>query len=442
MNANVLYEAANLLVAEGAPDAAVTMLRGAWRPDWPPGDRVRLYDVWIRALSRAGQHTRAMAMAARALGEHPGDGTLLVAHAHAARAAGRRRQAERILAAAHTGGADANVALALAELYLAGGRLRRAADVAGPLVHDSSLDPAVRAAAARLCGRALRVRGRLEEAVERFDLALELAPLDVAALVDRSMCLSDLGETDSACAGFERAVTLAPDAPAIHFNYAIALHHAGRNDASLAHLERAHGLAPDEPLCCAVLGRLRESLEGPLDPRASRLLHAAIHLLAERAASVDRGYGRLVVEEVFDAFSTDERWEEARWVLQVAADHGFLSSRLLERLQTHGEGHGAHLVPFWVVVRVVSKAPPLRWPRGVRGYTADLAVVAATADEARTHTLSFVRFLEGEVPLEVNVEVLSPQDVAESGRRLRVDPTAARRSGVADMLGRRTYLRE
>ncbi len=442
MNANVLYEAANLLVAEGAPGAAVTMLRGAWRPDWPLHDRVRLYDVWIRALSKAGQHTRAMAMAARALDEHPGNGTLVVAHARAARAAGRRRQAERILAAAHAHGADANVALALAESYLAGGRPRRAIHVAAPLVQDEALDPALRASAARTCGRALQVRGRLEEAVERFDLALELAPFDVAALVDRSVCLADLGETDSACAGFERAVSLDPEAPSIHFNYAIALHHAGRTDAALAHLERAHGLAPDEPLCCAALGRLRESLEGPLDPRASRLLHAAIHLLAERAGSVDKDYGRIVVEEVFDAFATDERWEEARWVLQVAADHGFWSPRLLERLQTHGEGGSDHLVPFWVVVRVVSKAPPLRWPRGVCGYTADLAVVAATADEARTHTLSFVRSLEGEVPLEVNVEVLSPQDAAESGRRLRVDPTVTRRSGVADVLGRRTYLRE
>lgn len=441
MKSPLLVDAAATLLAEGAPRAAVTMLRAAWHDDLPPDERIPFYYVWIQALSAADEPERALELAERACAEHPTSAMLHEAWGFAALAAGRTEWAQRALERALAFGAGASTHVLLGELFAATRRKRRALEAFDAAWNAPDAEADVLRRAALGAGAVLRALGRLEAAVERYDALLERMPWDADALLDRAICLSELGDLATACAGFDRAIVAAPDHPAAHYNYAIALQRAGRFDDAVERMQAAHRLAPQEPLTCAVLGRWLVASGRRDSDRGIRLLHDAVFHLTARAevADVDRDYARHTVEEIFEAFRHAGRWEEARWVLRTAADHDWLSPRLVTAVGARGDEPSVALLPYWAVIRVEAEAPPDHWPCGARGYTTDLAVFARDPDEARAHALSFLRTLEGDAPLSVDVEILTAEDAAESGRHLRIDPDAPVAGGVTDVLAKPTY---
>ncbi len=440
MDTSLIVEAAATLIAEQSPAAAVTMLRAAWRPDLRPREQVPFYTVWIRALCAAGEPQRALELARHARRERPRAAPLWEACGLAAMLAGAEGEAERCLAAALELGAGPSARLLLAELDVRRDRPGDALDHYEKVLADPPDDVELLVRAARGAAALRRHLGDLEGALDRLDLLLARRPWDPDALLDRAVCLSELGDDEAACAAFERAVAADPNRPWAHHDFAIALERAGRTDEARARMEHAHRLAPDEPLTCLVLGRWYAADADPERvARGFELLHAALFHLSQRASAADHDVARIVVAEAFEAFRDAGRWDEARWVLGTAADHGWLSSPLVASLAAPDDDDGGALLPFWVCVRVETDAPPDRWPDGARGYTTDLAVFARDPDEARRHALSFVHTLDGDARLSVDLEILTAEDAAESGRHLRVDPDAPCRGGVAHVLAKRTF---
>lgn len=86
--------------------------------------------------------------------------------------------------------------------------------------------------------------GRLDDALERYDQALSLAPDDVASLNNRGNVLCSLGRLEEALASFNRAVALRPDLAQVVCNRGLVLYDLGRLDESLACFDRAVELQP------------------------------------------------------------------------------------------------------------------------------------------------------------------------------------------------------
>jgi tetratricopeptide (TPR) repeat protein len=80
-----------------------------------------------------------------------------------------------------------------------------------PALHDymraCELDPTLEVAQ-RGCGRTCHMLGRLDEANQHLNKALELAPNDAAALTSRGDLLTDVGDYANAAADYERALQL------------------------------------------------------------------------------------------------------------------------------------------------------------------------------------------------------------------------------------------
>lgn len=84
----------------------------------------------------------------------------------------------------------------------------RAAELSGP---DPM--PTTEANLFNSWGVSLRLQGRLAEALERTDRALEISPDDALAWANRARVLIELGQYDDAVASCDRALSLAPGDP-------------------------------------------------------------------------------------------------------------------------------------------------------------------------------------------------------------------------------------
>jgi protein O-GlcNAc transferase len=93
-------------------------------------------------------------------------------------------------------------------------------------------------------GNALLRRGRLDEALPRFDAALRLEPGLALAHNNRGSTLRRLGRLPEARAAFERAVALDPTLATARSNLGVALATRGDWSAALVHLEEAVRLDP------------------------------------------------------------------------------------------------------------------------------------------------------------------------------------------------------
>ncbi|MCB9899303.1 MAG: tetratricopeptide repeat protein [Planctomycetes bacterium] len=98
-----------------------------------------------------------------------------------------------------------------------------------------------------MLGNALRDAGRPEEARVAFERACELAPDELAYLVNLGNVHLELHDFAAAVEIQQRAVALAPDEPFARHNLAVALLMAGRPEDALPHLRRCVELVPDEP---------------------------------------------------------------------------------------------------------------------------------------------------------------------------------------------------
>jgi Flp pilus assembly protein TadD len=94
-------------------------------------------------------------------------------------------------------------------------------------------------------GAALQGEGRLDEAVEQFNIALQLNPKDAKAHTSLAVALTGLAKFDPAVPHMENALRLEPNNPDFHLVYATLLQRIGRNDEAAVHFEAATRLKPD-----------------------------------------------------------------------------------------------------------------------------------------------------------------------------------------------------
>lgn len=89
--------------------------------------------------------------------------------------------------------------------------------------------------------------GRWEEALERFQKALELDPLHHRALVNLGTLHLERGEVEAALALYQKALKLFPDDPLLHENLAALYKRKGDLSRMVAHMKRATRLKMAPP---------------------------------------------------------------------------------------------------------------------------------------------------------------------------------------------------
>jgi Tfp pilus assembly protein PilF/branched-subunit amino acid transport protein len=92
---------------------------------------------------------------------------------------------------------------------------------------------------------ALQKEGRLEEAVEQYNLALQFNPKDAKAHTKVAIALTGQAKFDPAVPHMETALSLEPNNAEFHLVYATLLERIGRNDEAALHFEAAIRLNPD-----------------------------------------------------------------------------------------------------------------------------------------------------------------------------------------------------
>lgn len=93
-------------------------------------------------------------------------------------------------------------------------------------------------------GVLLRADGRLAEAAEQFQTAVDINPGYVAAITRLGVTLQDLGQTDEAIAAFRQALELRHDYVDLHYRLAVLYTDRRQMSRAVEHLEQASGLAP------------------------------------------------------------------------------------------------------------------------------------------------------------------------------------------------------
>jgi tetratricopeptide (TPR) repeat protein len=116
-------------------------------------------------------------------------------------------------------------------------------------------------------GAVLIKLGRLQEAMGQCNQALQIDPQDAEAHYDLGMALVQLGRLPEAIAHYGQALRVKPDDAEVHNNLALALARTGRVQEAITHWEQALRLKPDyaEPhdnlgVTLARMGRLHEAV--------------------------------------------------------------------------------------------------------------------------------------------------------------------------------------
>ena len=136
-------------------------------------------------------------------------------------------------------------------------------------------------------GNALKLLGRLPEALASLDRAVEAAPKYALAWSNRAAVLRALGRHADAVASADRALALNPKLAEAHANRGGAQNGLGRHEEALASSDRAIALRADLADAYVVRGLALVALARP-----EEALAAFDQALALRADSVEAVYGR------------------------------------------------------------------------------------------------------------------------------------------------------
>jgi tetratricopeptide (TPR) repeat protein len=88
-------------------------------------------------------------------------------------------------------------------------------------------------------GIALTKKGRVDEAITLFQTVLEDCPNDAKAYHNLGIALAKKGDAQSAIAAYEKALSIQSRYPSAHYNLGIALDDSGRIDEAIAHYQEA-----------------------------------------------------------------------------------------------------------------------------------------------------------------------------------------------------------
>lgn len=108
-------------------------------------------------------------------------------------------------------------------------------------------------------GIAYRNQGKLDRAIEDYDLALRLWPAFADAWNDRGVAYRQRGDHARAIADFDEAIRLKPDHVAAWFNRGGAWASLGRFDRAIADFDRVLALQPGDSDALLARGQVRRA---------------------------------------------------------------------------------------------------------------------------------------------------------------------------------------
>ena len=254
---NGRVELASLLLEEGAPDEALTIVQKGLEAE-PQHVELRLLEGWAR--QRMGGYEGALTAFVTASRSAPDDFRPHLALGKVYTLKGDFDLAEdELKRALGLTSRDKDVYRALSSLYLKSGHSEKAEHILMEMTEVFHQSPE----AWRLLGELRESIKKLDEAIDAFTKAIELAPADASLFCARARVHVKRGAYDEAVAGFQRARELDPDCEEAraetelirgHKNYREALNaleHAenmrekGDFDGARKHYEKILSLVPN-----------------------------------------------------------------------------------------------------------------------------------------------------------------------------------------------------
>ena len=132
-------------------------------------------------------------------------------------------------------------------------------------------------------GSALRGQGKLQEAVQTYNRAIQLKPNVADTYANRGNTLKDLGRLDEALQNYDKAIQLKPDFAEAHSNLGATLKELGRLKEAEASYRKAIALKPDYADAHNNLGITLQELGRSKDAEAS--LRQALALIPDYAVA-------------------------------------------------------------------------------------------------------------------------------------------------------------
>ncbi len=105
-------------------------------------------------------------------------------------------------------------------------------------------------------GAALKGQGKLHEAVQSFDTAIQFNPEYAEAYSNRGVVLQELGKLEDAISDFDKATQLKPDYAEAYSNRGLALQELRRFDDAIANYRKALSIKPDYAAAHSNLGNV------------------------------------------------------------------------------------------------------------------------------------------------------------------------------------------
>jgi len=94
-------------------------------------------------------------------------------------------------------------------------------------------------------GEVEMIKENFASAIEHFDRAIKLNPVDGAAYNDRALCMVELGIIDEAMHYFDKGIEVEPDYATIYHNKGWLLNNIGRSTEAIAYFKKALELEPE-----------------------------------------------------------------------------------------------------------------------------------------------------------------------------------------------------
>jgi protein O-mannosyl-transferase len=147
-------------------------------------------------------------------------------------------------------------------------------------------------------GKVLTTQGKFNEAMQHFERVLQLNPNDAKALNNSGVTLAFQGKPNEAMQYYERALQLKPDYAEAHYNWGNALTAQGKLDEAVQHYQRALQINPDFPEVHCNLG-LVLTRQGKLD-EAVQHYQRALQLKPDYAVARNNLGSVLAAQEKLD----------------------------------------------------------------------------------------------------------------------------------------------
>ncbi len=184
-------------------------------------------------------------------------------------------------------------------------------------------------------GEALQLQGKLEEAASRYRRALDLNPDSAAAHNGLGSVLGSQGSFDEALTHFRKALELNSEYLEARSNLGLALQRLGRLDEARLQFEEALKVNPDWPAAQNSLARILAT-----HPDAARRNSEAAVRLADRAAELTAYENPVILDTLAAAYASAGQYEKAASVAEEAirlSSDGALAEQIRARLKLYRE---------------------------------------------------------------------------------------------------------